>query len=761
MTVSMKTCALLPFILLVLSQPAKAGISFLSFVSLPKEKQDFIVSRIVQFSDKSSIMVMQPRFDELFRSDAFDLPQIGNDKYTIDMRWIERLWPSPNDGNSILVRCILPDYQNPSVLHTDAPDPPPYSPEFLSQDNIVRIVFGTNREERVFEVFDSLSFAVKAPGSRLSSTEVFEKFGINQQELKEQYALFIDQESHILNGTIVLLSKTELDDLLWNLYSRISTNSPEPYSSIRDSIESFRNVPETFHPSTEFGRRLQECINDKSSNHEVDLLDSAKSEEPLVSALGYLVYPDGTIVEGPDAIARRHGPPNKNYSPTGNDWFDDWPTPAVKEEYVEPPPDPRKFPGGVLPGNGIPGTVSPYSVTADLQERLSHYGLKALWFQRADIPEDLYPYNKSFCPTNALPFLLFRPEKVRGGNLPLVVYFGGWGEMGTDLRLQFQQSAVFDQICNPEFQKRHPCALFAPMLLRRHHAVGNGPGDPSPAQQLVCDAMYAAIRMLGPGVVDTNRIYVTGLSYGGRVSWSLPCSYPGRFAASVPVSAYSTASGIPESNAPNVWLLHNRNEYASDSDRREFDELRRTIEAGGGELHETSFPDTGHDAWHAAWREMSIWDWMFSKTANGELVPDARKIRDDRGNRTVSGRCSASVPGIDDRHEPRFGADAMDATCYISFRPVSKGDWWQIDYDSPVRGRFTILTGTPDGKRGLARGRVETSADGKTWSRVANFSQKTGTAQFSVTSPVRFLRILPEPVKPETLVIRDVFVTPQ
>jgi hypothetical protein len=46
----------------------------------------------------------------------------------------------------------------------------------------------------------------------------------------------------------------------------------------------------------------------------------------------------------------------------------------------------------------------------------------------------------------------------------MVIYFGGTGEHGKDLIRQFNQRGVFEKVCTPAFQEKHPCYLFAPMF---------------------------------------------------------------------------------------------------------------------------------------------------------------------------------------------------------------------------------------------------------------------------------------------------------
>lgn len=423
------------------------------------------------------------------------------------------------------------------------------------------------------------------------------------------------------------------------------------------------------------------------------------------------------------------------------------------------------------PGFGFPGRIEPYPANPGLQGELTKLRLQAGWFRRdRELPE-AYRMDPGRCPSQDIPFLLFVPSGNRR-NLPLVLYLGGNGEHGTDLGGQFRQRTVFDIVCHPDFQKRHPCFLFAPMLPAGSVFRCAQPGWTSEPADLVCDAMYAAIRKLGPGAVDTNRLYVTGLSYGGAASFELCSQFPGRFAAAVPVAATQYPKKIPENAPGNYYLLFNEGEFSDDRARANFEDLGKTVRERSGDFRIGRYPASGHNAWDAAWREPAVWDWMFGKTADGKPVPASPGIVSvalpDRsippGSNSVEATdkalpcCTASKPGRDERTGPERVADGLEGTAYVSAEPMAKGDWLQIEFPEPFEGKVSVKSGLQDGTGRLSSGRVEVSSDGKSWSRCGGFSRSSGMCSFQQRPPVRFVRILPEPRIPETVVIREVVV---
>ena len=105
-------------------------------------------------------------------------------------------------------------------------------------------------------------------------------------------------------------------------------------------------------------------------------------------------------------------------------------------------PHPDSFTQGPRPGNGYPGRLTAYETTPELQMKMDRFGLTAGWFRRAPIDPETYRYEPHCCPVNELPYLLFSPGRGRRP-VPMVLYFGGTGEHGTNLVDQL--SSTFTQ----------------------------------------------------------------------------------------------------------------------------------------------------------------------------------------------------------------------------------------------------------------------------------------------------------------------------
>ena len=94
------------------------------------------------------------------------------------------------------------------------------------------------------------------------------------------------------------------------------------------------------------------------------------------------------------------------------------------------------------PGHGYPGRLEAYEATPELQRLMDRFALTAGWFRRDSLPPEAEYYcNPAGCPVNELPYLLFSPKHGKKP-VPMVLYFGGTGEHGTNLVDQLSSTFI-------------------------------------------------------------------------------------------------------------------------------------------------------------------------------------------------------------------------------------------------------------------------------------------------------------------------------
>ncbi len=440
------------------------------------------------------------------------------------------------------------------------------------------------------------------------------------------------------------------------------------------------------------------------------------------------------------------------------------------------------------PGGGV---LFPVREAPSLQAHLKRYRLTAGKYEqpravaesaKADRARYALVHGRPF-PSN-LRYLLYKPESDSGRRVPLVVYFPGSGEVGDNLEKQFRHTGIFDIVTAESFQESHPCYLLAISLPTGTRTMYDGlPGQPSAMQELVMGAVRAVANSCSGPSVDMDRLYVTGFSFGGECTYGLALSHPGVFAAAMPVASFPPPPQFVSARHPGAWWhIYNAGDYSAHGIAPSMlTPFVRRVESCGGEFRTGTYPRDGHNAWSAAWREKAAWNWLFSKTLSGRQVDDdapqpalsgprpSGKSQAEKVARIVSkdlsgAKCTASVPGKAADAMPYLAVDGLDGTAYVSSRPVRKGDWFKVEFPSPVNGTLTVKTGFGTGKekRGvLLKGHVEVSFDGITWKRRGRFSEKNGECEMRLkTDVIRFIRIMPEPDKPQTLAVREITLTP-
>ena len=109
--------------------------------------------------------------------------------------------------------------------------------------------------------------------------------------------------------------------------------------------------------------------------------------------------------------------------------------------------------------------------------------------------------------------------------------------------------------------------------------------------------------------IDPDRVYVTGLSMGGRGTWDLAMSYPERFAAIAPVCGGALPDRACRLRDVPVRAFHGAKDPVVPLAESEtvVDAVRK---CGGTAV--VVYPDAGHDSWTATYAEPSLWDWLLS-----------------------------------------------------------------------------------------------------------------------------------------------------
>lgn len=119
--------------------------------------------------------------------------------------------------------------------------------------------------------------------------------------------------------------------------------------------------------------------------------------------------------------------------------------------------------------------------------------------------------------------------------------------------------------------------------------------------------------------VDTNRIYLTGLSMGGYGAWALGVAEPTRFAAIAPICGGGETIPILIAGARKkeqlkklpVWAFHGAKDpvVKLEESERMVDALKRI---GSENVELTVYPEATHDSWTETYNNQKLYDWLLS-----------------------------------------------------------------------------------------------------------------------------------------------------
>ena len=274
--------------------------------------------------------------------------------------------------------------------------------------------------------------------------------------------------------------------------------------------------------------------------------------------------------------------------------------------------EPEVAPAAAAP-SAAPPRLEPYPVTPALRAELERYGLEAGVALRAERAPDDEPARQ--------PYLLFAPTNApAGARLPLVFFAPGSGELGHDLARQFRQRGIFETICSPAFQARHPCFLLVmpPEEGKQTVLYGSLPGGrPTHEQCFLLDALLAVARAQKGPQVDEDRIVGAGLVSGSTELLGLARHFP-RFFAGLALTApglFDPKNDIPAAAPTRRWDFQTAGEWSlrrSPDFESYYERLGAAVRDRGGELRRTVFDPDGRPVWDRAWETDELWDWLLA-----------------------------------------------------------------------------------------------------------------------------------------------------
>jgi lysophospholipase L1-like esterase/poly(3-hydroxybutyrate) depolymerase len=244
------------------------------------------------------------------------------------------------------------------------------------------------------------------------------------------------------------------------------------------------------------------------------------------------------------------------------------------------------------------------------------YGSLLLQLQPAAGAADFIPRVYTNAAGQTLPYRLLEPRDYDAAKrYPLVLFFHGAGERGTNNQAQLVHGTRL--FTKPENRARFAAFVVAPQCPENQQWVdmpwgadsGVRPENPSVAMALAIEILDATVKEFS---VDTNRLYVTGLSMGGYGTWDCLTRFPERFAAAVPVCGGGDEKTVsPTVARVSVWTFHSDDDGTVKVKRTR--NMVAAMRAAGGAPKYFEYWGLGHASWDRAYSEPELLPWMFAQ----------------------------------------------------------------------------------------------------------------------------------------------------
>ena len=219
--------------------------------------------------------------------------------------------------------------------------------------------------------------------------------------------------------------------------------------------------------------------------------------------------------------------------------------------------------------------------------------------------------------------LLYRalqPETiVENVKYPLVLFLHGAGERGSNNSSQLQHGSM--QFTNPVNREAYPSFVLFPQCPEdKYWAPSTRPSKFDASQFPMNDSISNPLGMVEELLeqtvrdypIDTNRIYIIGLSMGGMGTYDIVVRNPNMFAAAVAICGAVNPERLREMETDTQFRLYHGDADSVvpvDFSREAYKALKQT----GKNVEYFEFPGVNHGSWDPAFNQPDFITWLYSQ----------------------------------------------------------------------------------------------------------------------------------------------------
>ena len=180
---------------------------------------------------------------------------------------------------------------------------------------------------------------------------------------------------------------------------------------------------------------------------------------------------------------------------------------------------------------------------------------------------------------------------------PLIIYLHGGSSRGTDTT-KLYSNGIPDQIWRG---REFPFVIVAPQCpINQRWSTDNW-----------FENFYKEITTKFR--INTNKVYLTGVSLGGSGTWYLAMKYPEKFAAIAPLSGFTRhmdyiVKNTDKLNDMPIWAFHGKKDKIVEFEDTEW--IINTLKAKNKEIKFTTEPNVGHWVDWVVYKEEQLYEWF-------------------------------------------------------------------------------------------------------------------------------------------------------
>ena len=210
----------------------------------------------------------------------------------------------------------------------------------------------------------------------------------------------------------------------------------------------------------------------------------------------------------------------------------------------------------------------------------------------------------------------FNPQQ----KYPLVLFLHGAGERGSDNQAQLTHGSMM--FTNPVNREKYPAIVIFPQCPKDYfwsferRPEGKLEANSFPVNYTIASIMQAVKNLLdkyiADGSVDTDRIYVIGLSMGGMGTFDIVCRFPDVFAVAIPICGGVNPERLKDAAGKVKFRIY----HGDKDDTVPVENSRKAylaLKEYAAEVDLIEFVGCNHNSWDPAFNQPDFLSWLFSQ----------------------------------------------------------------------------------------------------------------------------------------------------